>query len=167
MGDVMRVFPSRRLVDPLHLEPEDIELHDIAHALARQCRYNGHVGGFLSVARHAIWVAELLLEAGHPPYIALHGLHHDDAEAYLGDMISPLKHRQEMWRFRDAELFAEVVIWEALGLPTALPVEVTHADRRAGELEQAFRRDDWDGTPQDDEDDFILTHQLLMEWTNA
>lgn len=64
----------------------DYHLDDIATSLAKQCRFNGHCDGFYSVAEHAILVSRLV-----PSYLALPALLHDAAEAYLGDLITPLK----------------------------------------------------------------------------
>ena len=55
---------SGELVDPFDMTADDIHISDIAHSLARQCRYNGHVEGFLSVAAHSIWVSMRLQELG-------------------------------------------------------------------------------------------------------
>lgn len=74
---------SGRLVDVLNPKPGDIAPEDIAHALACTCRFNGHSREFYSVAQHSILVAEI---CGHP-----WGLLHDAAEAYMGDIIRPLK----------------------------------------------------------------------------
>ncbi len=43
-------------------------------------------------------------------------LFHDCAEAYIGDMIRPLKHQAAMLPFRQAEAKIEAVIFDALGL---------------------------------------------------
>lgn len=77
------------LMDP---EPETIVLEDIAHALSQICRYNGHTSRFDSVAEHAVFVSKRLERKHHPVETQLLGLHHDDHEAYLGDVVRPLKH---------------------------------------------------------------------------
>lgn len=65
---------------------EAIDIEDIAHGLAYQCRFNGQTRAFYSVAQHSLLVADLL-----EPELKLAGLLHDAAEAYLGDMVKPLK----------------------------------------------------------------------------
>lgn len=93
---------------PLDPAPEDIVPADIAHSLAMQCRYNGHVRRFYSVAEHCVLMSDWILEnpaavLGFPPQpvsvsdlaavrqLALWALLHDAAEAYIGDMVRPLK----------------------------------------------------------------------------
>ena len=85
----MHTFTGR-LVDPLTLQPQDVVLEDIAHHLANTCRFNGATPVFYSVAEHASRVAALV-EYLHGPEVGILALHHDDAEAYLGDLIRPLK----------------------------------------------------------------------------
>lgn len=123
----MRTWTDKR-VDPLNLQPEDICIEDIAHALSRQCRYNGHVEGFLSVARHSLWVSHFLLDFTHDRKLALWGLLHDAAETYVGDMIRPLKHRPEMELFRLADARADEAIAYKFGLCWPMPEEVKKAD---------------------------------------
>ena len=65
---------------------EAVEIEDIAHGLAFQCRFNGQTKAFYSVAQHSLLVASML-----PTHLKLAGLLHDAAEAYVGDMVKPLK----------------------------------------------------------------------------
>lgn len=74
---------------PLDPRPEAICLEDIAHALARLCRWTGHTAVHYSVAQHAVHVALAVEQIA--PDLALLALHHDDAEAYLGDISRPWK----------------------------------------------------------------------------
>lgn len=61
-------------------------LPDIAHALAHQCRFGGHAAHYYSVAEHAVLVSYYV-----PTYCAAEALMHDAAEAYYGDVRTPLK----------------------------------------------------------------------------
>ena len=63
-----------------------ILIEDIAHSLALQCRYTGHVKKFYSIAEHSyrMSVADL---PGDP----ISRLLHDSAEAYISDIAYPLK----------------------------------------------------------------------------
>lgn len=70
---------------------EDVKLDDIAHALSHLCRYNGHCPNFYSVAEHSSMVAEVIFEHKKDPKLAMCGLLHDASEAYIGDMVRPLK----------------------------------------------------------------------------
>lgn len=59
---------------------------DIAHSLSMQCRFNGHTEHFYSVAQHSCIVADLV-----PEEHQLAALLHDAPEAYVGDLVRPLK----------------------------------------------------------------------------
>jgi hypothetical protein len=65
---------------------EDINISDIAHGLAMQCRFNGHCNQFYSVAEHCVRMAGWDLP-GDPKQ----RLFHDAAETYMGDIPSPIK----------------------------------------------------------------------------
>lgn len=122
-GDWMQTFTGRQFY-PLSPRSEDVDPADIAHALSMLCRYNGHVDRFYSVAEHCVLMSEAVA-----PEFALHALLHDASEAYLGDMIRPLK--LFMPEYKAAEVEVEVAIAARFGLTTSdMPPEVKDADTR-------------------------------------
>lgn len=85
IGDWIQVYTGGRFY-PLDPRLEEIHIEDIAHALAHQCRFSGHVREFWSVAQHSTLVSHHC-----DPTHALWGLLHDAAEAYLVDLPRPVK----------------------------------------------------------------------------
>ncbi len=78
--------------DLLSPTPGMVVLEDIAYALSRLCRFTGHCSRHYSVAEHSINVAkQCQLEHGFSDQWAIAALLHDAAEAYIGDLSSPLK----------------------------------------------------------------------------
>ena len=84
-------------------------LLDIGHALSRLCRFNGHTNRFYSVAEHSVHVSRLV-----PARFKMHALMHDAAEAFMGDMASPLKWM--MPEFAQLESVVSLAIQERFGL---------------------------------------------------
>lgn len=82
---------SGKYIDVSNPRVEGIVLEDIAHALSNICRYGGHCRTFYSVAEHAVFVSKRLERKGLNRNIQIAGLHHDDAEAFLGDIPRPMK----------------------------------------------------------------------------
>jgi len=75
-----------RRFDLLMPKASQVSTLDIAHALASICRFNGHTSRHYSVAQHSLLVASIV-----PPEHQLAALLHDATEAYVGDMVRPLK----------------------------------------------------------------------------
>ena len=112
-----------RAVDVLAFEPADFDIEDVAHHLSMLCRYNGAVRKFYSVAEHCV-----LLSHAVAPENALWALLHDATEAYVGDMVWPLKN--EIPEFEVIEGHIMSAIAARVGLVPAQPAEVKEYDRR-------------------------------------
>jgi hypothetical protein len=82
------------LADP---QPETIDIISIATALGRICRFGGHCPQFYSVAEHCVHAYELARADGLPTEALKAILLHDAAEAYIGDMVRPLKITMPQW----------------------------------------------------------------------
>lgn len=128
------------LLDP---KPDMVRVEDIAHALSRIARFNGHTHSEpYSVAHHSMLVADLLASWGAPPAIVREGLLHDAAEAYYGDIVSPLKRAMVAGICRevsDFEIVAErvdLVVRKTLGLPLLQSQLVKRADLVALAIER-------------------------------
>lgn len=90
MNRHITTFTGRR-VDPLALQPSDVCIEDVAHALSLKCRFSGHASHFYSVAEHSLLVADIVQRWGGGAFDCLAALLHDAAEAYLPDIATPLK----------------------------------------------------------------------------
>ena len=81
----IQTYTGKRF-DLLNPDVDMICLNDIARPLSKLCRYTGHSDRFYSVAEHSIHVSNILSSD-----LALYGLLHDAAEAYIGDIAKPFK----------------------------------------------------------------------------
>lgn len=98
-------------------DPATVCLEDIAHALSHSSRYNGHLPGFYSIAQHSVYVMQqmALLAPNAPPKWLLAALLHDAAEAYVGDMVAPLK--ALIPEYGVLEELAHGAVYQHFGLP--------------------------------------------------
>jgi len=84
-------------------------IEDIAHSLAKQCRFVGHTKRFYSVAEHSRLVATILKARGATPPVQLFGLLHDLSEAYIGDMPTPLKQMFPLYKELETKILAAAI----------------------------------------------------------
>ena len=80
---------SGKIIDLKNPTPDMIDIKGIATSLSNICRFGGHVNRFYSVAQHSVLVCYLMKETDGN--YALEALMHDASEAYLGDVVKPLK----------------------------------------------------------------------------
>lgn len=118
---------------------EDVPIKDIAHALSMNCRFNGHIEDFYSVAEHSVIVSELV-----PEEDALWGLMHDATEAFVPDIPRPFKHL--ITGFHEFEDKLAKKMAEKLGLSWPMPESVKYIDKNivADEAARLFPEEpDW------------------------
>ena len=109
----------------LEPDPNLIHIDQIAHALSQLCRFGGKCYGFYSVAEHCVHVSHCFED----PELAMAGLLHDATEAYIGDMVRPLK--VLLPAFEELENMLHEVIFNLFGLDIALMEEIKWADDEA------------------------------------
>ncbi|RCV86950.1 phosphohydrolase [Billgrantia montanilacus] len=104
-------YPSWRLIDD----------RDIAQALSRICRFGGHSRQFYSVAQHCVLASHLV-----PPEDALAALLHDAPEAYIGDMISPLKAMLPAYQAVEQRIWSAIA--QRFDVDPVMPASVKQVD---------------------------------------
>lgn len=153
IGDWMQTYTGRAFW-PLDPRVDEIDIDDIAHSLSMQCRYAGHCLRFYSVAEHSVWCALMVLmpntdfvfcknlsaavyQARMQSYstrdaatntLALAALLHDAAEAYLVDLLRPVK--RSMPEYHRAEARVERAIAQKFDIPHPMPAQVKEVDER-------------------------------------
>lgn len=125
IGDWFQTYTGRRFY-PLDPRPEDIHPIDIAVGLSNTARFNGHTKSFYSVAQYSV-----LVSLHVPDEYALAALLHDASEAYLGDVVRPLKYSEAMAGYREVEVRLEEMIAQVFRLPWPMPACIKEADNRA------------------------------------
>lgn len=101
-NEYIRVFTGRKFW-PLDPHLDEIDILDIAHALANNCRWGGHCAFFYSIAQHCCLVHDLL-----PHGLKLAGLLHDASEAYILDMPRPIKYQMPQYREIEENLMNKI-----------------------------------------------------------
>jgi hypothetical protein len=114
----METFTGKRFYS-LNPKAEDVDIIDIAHSLSNQCRYGGHTNIHYSVATHCCVLSDYMRRRSSSRRDALIALMHDAGEAYLSDIVRPIKHR--VTQLKEVEAAIDRVVFEAFSLPAVLP----------------------------------------------
>lgn len=85
-GDWIQTYTGKKFyaLDP---REDEIDIEDIATALANTCRFAGHCINYYSVAEHCLLMSYMFEDKA----LALDALLHDATEAYLTDIPRPIK----------------------------------------------------------------------------
>lgn len=116
-----------------HLDPraDEIELDDVTVGLAREGRYCNQTRDVYSVAEHSVLVSvfaeELARERDLSEVEALMagrlGLMHDGSEAFIGDVVRPLKYRRVMRGYVRLERRWDLAVRERFEISASPAVE--------------------------------------------
>jgi len=90
VGNTIKVAAGH-YVDLANPTPHSIDIRTIAAALSKMCRFGCHAPRFYSVAEHCIHATDLAVSEGFVGGALRAVFLHDAAEAYIGDVVKPLK----------------------------------------------------------------------------
>lgn len=127
----MRVVHSKELIHLTNPEPSQIHIVDIAAGLAKICRFNGQINTFYSVAEHSVRVSQDV-----PDDWKLEALMHDATEAYIQDIIRPIKYLPIMVEYRKLEAIWEQAIVERFELQYPFDESIKRSDNGTQEWER-------------------------------
>ncbi len=131
--------------------PRSIDIRDIAHALSRICRFNGHTIKPFYVAQHLCSCHDHA-----PTEVKREAFAHDWQEALCTDCPTPLK--DLLPQFKEIEKRLEVVIARKWRLTYPWPAAVKEIDQRAllTEMRDLTYRTDWREYPSTPFDERIV-----------
>lgn len=140
------------VIDFTDLGNSRIKLEDIAMRLSRIKRFNGGTAISFSVAQHSLAMAHLLAMRGAGPVIQQLALMHDMTEAFMGDMVRPLKKKFPTFSKMETALF-EIVCRE-LNVPNDFSSEYWAAISQTDRYMQVA---EW----------YILNHRKFIDHAGA
>ncbi|HOZ82165.1 MAG TPA: hypothetical protein PKU82_04485 [Bacteroidia bacterium] len=118
--------------DFINPRPDMVNVLDICKGLANKPHFSGQTPEFFSIAEHCILV-ESLLPYDAEPEERLCALIHDGSEAYLPDMIKPIKLLLPL--FKDIEDGVQSCIFDYFGLDERYMKRIKKYDIMAQQIE--------------------------------
>ncbi len=156
----MMHMQSGKRIDFNCIRADDIDIYDIAHNLANICRFNGACPQHYSVAEHSVIVSKLLSDE-----FKLWGLLHDAHEAYIGDVITPIKEYLGADRLASLKESLDILIAKKINVirgPRTI-CQIKRMDHRITNIEGMLFFDDWQDILIDDYrgDDYAKEIQMI------
>ncbi len=170
---------SGRYFDLLDPQPAQLELGDIAAALSKLCRFGGHCRRFYSVAQHSVLCAVQARHDGLTRDEVKAVFLHDASEAFVGDVVKPLK--IALPQYQEIEARVAAAIGQRFGIDFAahaaaiekIDRELLIAERRAlfdgyevlwtGELDIRGLDIDFEYWPPDAAEALFLIHATRLD----
>ena len=163
-----------KMLDLWDLQPDDINIRDIAWSLSNNIRFNGHSLFPYSVAEHSVMLSRVV-----PDHLKLAALLHDASEAYIGDIITPVK--QAFPEISRLEHAVQVAIFQRFDIDLELMDEIkpwdwlmcrTEAYRIMGNPDWAKDPDVpyldcWIGPQRNEQERFSMFMQQFFELTKT
>jgi len=158
--DWIQTFSGKKFY-PLEPDMEDIHIVDIAKALSHICRFNGHCNRFYSVAEHSLSCLGLARHMGYSYADRYACLMHDAAEAYLSDVVRPVKRFLQGYAFYEYQL--EEMIFKKYGITYPFGEKLHKVDNimLATERRDLFHEpDDWHMLKEEPTDFFDVSKPM-------
>jgi hypothetical protein len=138
---------SGKIMNFLDIQSSSICMEDISQGLSNTSRFAGQIERFYSVAEHSVLVSRLCESMLKVDFIGVveSALMHDAAEAYIGDVTTPLKRLCPGFQIIEQELEQAIISTFGLGIGFSNRM-VKEADMMLFEIERAKFR----GLPADE-----------------
>ena len=120
------------------LASSTVVILDVFHRLSNITRYNGGTKIPISVAQHSLAIEKVLRQEGASDEVCLLALLHDSTEAFMGDLITPLKHHFPEYVELEDALFDVIV--------KSIEVDITFTEEQWAEVkrhDKAIRLAEW------------------------
>lgn len=124
---------SGKTFDLMNPKAEMIDIKDIAQGLAFKAHFGGQSKYYFSIAQHCLLVCDLMAGLKIHKSFMLLALLHDASEAYIGDMIKPLKIHLPV--FCDVENNIMKAVCEKYNLEIKRLKEIKPFDTQAQQME--------------------------------
>ncbi len=114
-----------KLVSVQKPDPKDLDPLDMIHAISLSCRFNGHCSRLYTVGEHTLNGDFIIRKlAGDFAPLRKSWFIHDLTEAYVGDVIRPVK--RHLPEFKDIEKVFHKALCEKFGLQGVFNEEGVH-----------------------------------------
>jgi hypothetical protein len=147
---IVMLTRTGQIITPL--EPDPIDIDEVAYVLSRFGRYGCHAPepypeGTYTVGQHSLFMMDLMRRRGFSGVLQREALLHDAHETYFGDWPKPIK--LKVSQLGEVEAVVEAQVRQALNLLPKMPQVVKQADYEALQAEMYYL---WASQWPDDKD---------------